>query len=246
MLIFRRTKFLGDSIEGMVDIHNHVLPGIDDGAQSVEDSLNMLLGFQSLGINQMICTPHIKKDQFPNTPDSIIGAYQQLMDKMSLNKDLNTSIEFAAEHMLDDNFEHILSNNQVMPLPGGYILIETSFRGLPLSFSDSLALIQEKGFYPILAHPERYFYFEGNNSKLKGIKSQGVFLQVNLLSLVGYYGKEIKKQAFKLIDNGLIDFIGTDVHNSSQLDLIKNSSISKEKSRWIKKIANNNYDHFVN
>jgi tyrosine-protein phosphatase YwqE len=245
MFIFKRKKFIGDSIKGMLDIHNHVLPGIDDGAQTVKDSLAILNGFVELGIDKMICTPHIKMDQFPNTPDSINRSYKILMDEMVKNSIQDLHLNIAAEHMLDQHFEQLLLNDQFLTLPGGYLLVETSFRGLPLSFAESLSKIQDKGFYPVLAHPERYFYFQGNLSKLRGVKNQGVFLQVNLLSLVGYYGKDIKKQALKLISNGLIDFIGTDVHNTYQLELIKNSTASKELGKSIKKLSENNYQHFI-
>tara|TARA_R110002012_G_scaffold283304_2_gene473560 strand:+ start:718 stop:1452 length:735 start_codon:yes stop_codon:yes gene_type:complete len=222
--IFSKKKFLVDYLGRFIDIHNHILPGIDDGAKTVEDSLQLLHSFSELGITNFIATPHIMDHYYPNTPDSIRQSLARLQSEVH-KLELPITIEAAAEHMIDANFEHLLENQEVMPLKKRYLLIEMSYLQASLNFKDAVQKISRAQYFPIFAHPERYQYLHHTN-KYEAYKNKGLLFQLNLLSLGNYYGSEVTKVAHKLLDKNLIDFAGTDVHNLKQLEALKNIKIN--------------------
>lgn len=227
--IFQKKEFLVDHLHGLVDIHNHILPGLDDGAKTVDDSLELLKGFSEFGVTNFISTPHIMHNFYDNTPETIKKAYNQLLKNCESSRISDITIDYAAEHMIDDNFEHILENGEVMPLDKEYLLIEMSYLQPSFNFDTAVEKITEHQYFPILAHPERYMYFHGKYGKYESIKSNGVLFQLNLLSLTSAsYGAAIQKIAEKLLNDNLIDFVGTDVHNLRQLGLLKEVRISKK------------------
>lgn len=220
---------MADYLHGLVDIHNHILPGIDDGAKSVDDSINLINGFAELGVKSFICTPHIMHNHYDNTPTTIKKSFQQLeaeLEKKGIN---DVSLDTAAEHMIDDNFESILRNQQVMPLHKEYLLVEMSFLQPSFNFEMAIDEVARQQYFPILAHPERYMYFHQKYGKYPSMKSNGIMFQLNLLSLASEsYGTNITKMAEKLLGDGLIDFVGTDVHNARQLGLLKEIKLSNK------------------
>jgi len=222
--IFRKKKFLVDYLEGFVDIHNHILPGIDDGAKTVEDSLQLLHSFSELGITNFIATPHIMEHYYPNTAHTIRRSLAMLQNELHQLK-VPIKIEAAAEHMIDANFEHLLENLEVMPIKKRYLLIEMSYLQASLNFKDAVEKIATAQYFPIFAHPERYQYLH-HTTKYESYKNNGLLFQLNLLSLGNYYGSEVTKVAHKLLDQNLIDFAGTDVHNLKQLEALKNIKIN--------------------
>lgn len=241
---FQKKIFLIDHLYGLVDMHNHILPGIDDGAKTVEDSINLIKGFSEFGVTNFVCTPHIMHNYYPNTPKTIHSSYEKLKKEIQ-NLGLEAvSITAAAEHMIDDNFESILESDSIMPLGKYHMLVEMSFLQPPINFNESIEKIQSKGFFPILAHPERYAFLHSDYSKYKIHKDSGILFQINLLSLGNYYGSEMKKIALKLLNNDLVDFVGTDVHRMDQLMFLKEIKISNNTAKKLNPIINKTIDTF--
>ncbi|MFS4469263.1 tyrosine-protein phosphatase [Maribacter sp. 2210JD10-5] len=224
---FTKKNYLVDYLDGFVDIHNHILPGLDDGAKTVEDSISLLKGMGEFGITNFICTPHIMDNYYPNDIDTIKSSYKKLEKSLPENSLDDVKIDFAAEHMIDSNFENLLDLNQIIPLAKSYILVEMSYLQASINFESSLEKIKEKGLFPILAHPERYVFLHTYFNKYNVIKNKGILFQLNLLSLSDYYGKEVKKIALKLLDKGLIDFVASDVHNLQQINHLKEIKLNK-------------------
>ena len=226
---FQKKVYLADYLHGLVDIHNHILPGIDDGAKSVDDSINLINGFAELGVKSFICTPHIMHNHYDNTPATIKKSYQLLEAELEKRGITDVSLDIAAEHMIDDNFESILRDQQVMPLHKEYLLVEMSFLQPSFNFEMAIDEVARQQYFPILAHPERYMYFHQKFGKYPSMKSNGIMFQLNLLSLASEsYGTNITKMAEKLLGDGLIDFVGTDVHNARQLGLLKEIKLSNK------------------
>lgn len=213
------------------DMHCHILPGIDDGSPDVETSIALLQQYTAMGIDRFIATPHVNQHMFPNTPDTIKAAWEKLA-AACLEKGMVVHIQYSAEYYLDEGFLEALRNDQLLPLPGNYVLIEVSFSRRPMvDLGDVARSVMDKGYFPILAHPERYRYWYKNINKFETLKTQGWLLQVNLLSLAGYYGGTEQKMARILLDNELIDFIGTDTHKADHLYHIASSG----KDPWMKR-----------
>ncbi|QCW99682.1 histidinol phosphatase [Aggregatimonas sangjinii] len=224
---FTRKKFLIDTLEGFVDIHNHILPGIDDGAKNVEESIVLLKGFSDFGVTNFVATPHIMHNYYPNTPQTIEKALAELHSEIG-RIDLNTVITAAAEHMIDANFETILEKGEIMPLGKNYVLIEMSYLQPSINFDSAIQKLASQRYFAILAHPERYVFLYNRLGKHTIYKKNGILYQLNMLSLSEYYGKDVQKTAMKLLDEGLYDFIASDVHNFHQLTSLKEMKISKK------------------
>ncbi|WP_222983953.1 tyrosine-protein phosphatase [Flagellimonas meishanensis] len=224
---FEQKRFLVDYLHGFVDIHNHVLPGIDDGAKTVDESLELINGFSEFGMKAMICTPHIMHNYYDNTPKTIIASHKELMEKLD-SREVDVSVDFAAEHMIDDNFEMILETGDVLPLKKEYLLIEMSYLQPSFSFDTAIEKIAQQGYFPILAHPERYAYYHDRHRTYAEFKSRGILFQLNLLSLGEFYGKRVKLMAEKLLERGLFEYVGTDIHNMRQLSALKEMRVDKK------------------
>jgi tyrosine-protein phosphatase YwqE len=241
---FSRKTFLIDCLEGFIDIHNHILPGIDDGAKTVEESVELINAFAQFGVKNFIATPHIMHNFYPNTPETINNSLVLLKNGLLKNSMRDISIQASAEHMIDDKFESILENGNVMPLGNNYLLIEMSYLQVSINFDEAIQKIARHIYFPILAHPERYLYLHGNLKKHNEYKNQGLHYQLNLLSLSKYYGKEVQQMAFRLLKEGMINFIGSDVHNMNQLKLLKNLTVSKKTLKHLLPIINNTTETF--
>lgn len=215
--IFNRKK----NIPGLdwlgVDIHSHLLPGIDDGSPDSKTSISLISGLKNLGLQHLITTPHIFKELYANTTETIGGAYQQLLQTDSSQQN---HLKYAAEYMLDDDFDAILAE-PLLCISGNYVLVEMSYLYESPRLEEFIFDLQLKGYQPILAHPERYRFYHGKLNKLKNIKDKGILFQINLLSLVGYYGKAEKMMALELCAAGMIDLAGTDLHHERHLEALK-------------------------
>ena len=241
---FTKKYFLVDSLKDFVDIHNHILPGIDDGAQNVDESIQLIQGFGEIGISRFIATPHIMHNYYENDSKTINASLALLKAGLLENKMKDVSIEVAAEHMIDDNFETLLEAGSIMPIRKEFILIEMSFLQPFINFKAVVESIKKKGYYPILAHPERYNFIRLNSRKYAEYKKQGILFQMNLLSLGDYYDAETQKKALKLLKDGNIDFIASDVHNLKHLEAIKNITLSKQKIAQLVRPINNTIEVF--
>ncbi|BAU52373.1 tyrosine-protein phosphatase [Mucilaginibacter gotjawali] len=201
-----------------VDMHSHVLPGIDDGAKNPEESIALIRKMMDLGIRKIIATPHIMADYYRNTPETINGALALLKAELAKEK-IDIEIEAAAEHYFDETFEDRVNNGELMIMGDNYVLFEFSFINQPPNTIPVVQRLRDLGYKPILAHPERYPYLEID--QLKTLHDWGLLFQLNTISLTGYYGKETKKAAENLIDNQLVDFISSDMHHLRHAEALK-------------------------
>jgi len=205
----------------MIDFHNHLLPGIDDGSPDVDTSLALFKGMAELGFDEIICTPHIIADTHPNNPTTISQAAVFLKEE-SKKLGVELDFRFAAEYMLDDTFQQALSSKQpLLKLHGNRILVEFSYIQKPSKVENFSFELQIAGYEPVLAHPERYMYYHKQMGFYEHLKDLGFELQLNLLSLTPYYGKEVQKVANHLLKNGMYDFACTDLHHQRHLDALK-------------------------
>lgn len=207
------------------DIHSHLLPAVDDGSQDLDTSVEFIETLHSLGIQHVITTPHCMMDRYPNSAASLSGPFQQVKNALA-EKNIPVQFHHAAEYYMDEFFEDLMKA-PLMTLNGELVLVEISFMSAPPQLHQWLFELAAQGYRPIMAHPERYNYYHNQLEEYKVFKQRGCHLQVNLLSLTGYYGRHIQKAAEWLIENKLIDFIGTDLHHSKHLHAIK--SIAKDK-----------------
>jgi protein-tyrosine phosphatase len=223
---FVKKKFLVDYLDGFTDIHNHILPGIDDGAKTVTESLSLIEGMGAFGITNFICTPHIMENYYPNNRETIQSALSLVQNKLKINNLTHVRVQAAAEHMIDSGFELLVDSNSLMPISENYVLVEMSYLQASLNFEEAIKKLRDKGLFPIFAHPERYVYLRHHHGDYTRMKELGMLFQLNLLSLSGYYGKDVHKKALALLDNNLIDFVASDIHNESHLKYLKNVQIS--------------------
>lgn len=205
------------------DMHSHILPGIDDGAKSLESSLLLARRFQELGFKKLIATPHIMADYFRNTPATIEKALDILREGLAQNQ-INLQVEAAAEYYLDETFENKIERKEVLTFGDSkFLLFELSYINAPHNLFDVIAKMQHAGYQPVLAHPERYPYYYNSIESYEQIRSTGCLLQLNTISLTGYYGKGAKQTAEELIDSNIIDFLGSDMHHVRHADALKES-----------------------
>lgn len=183
----------------------------------------MLRKYEYLGIKKLVATPHIKSEQFFNDRNSIQNAYQALLPHIRANN-INVDIVLSAEYYLDEHFLQLLNSGELMPLPGNYLLLEVSIaRKSFLDLKQIGAGLVQKGYLPVLAHPERYLYWQKNLTYFEELKANGWLLQVNLTSLAGYYSEIERKTGHKLIEADLVDFVGTDCHRITHLEVLENN-----------------------
>ena len=220
--------------EGLCDIHNHLLPGIDDGSKSVGMSLKMLEKFYALGIASVLPTPHIYQDLYPNTPTSIKNAFDILTEKTSKIESPKVNA-YAAEYMIDEVFmKNLQSSMPSLLIKDEYILVEINFFSKTTLLVEAGFTLLQHNITPILAHPERYHSIL-TIRQYKELKNKGVYLQLNALSLMGHYGPEVKQKAEKLLKEGLYDFVATDAHNPQHLKTLQKLRLSKKQGiQWEK------------
>ncbi len=228
-----------DYLDGFIDIHNHILPGIDDGAKTVDDSIALIKGFAEFGVTHFIATPHIMHNYYPNDKETISKALSEVKHALLTHNLKHIYVEAAAEHMIDDNFEHLLETGTAMSMRKEYLLVEMSYLQPPINFEEAIIKTATKGFFPVLAHPERYGFLHNRMRKYTEYKEHGILFQMNLLSLGEYYGKEVPKVANELLQEGLIDFLASDVHNLDQLNSLKKLTLSRKAVEQLLPLINN-------
>ncbi|MFZ4263562.1 tyrosine-protein phosphatase [Sphingobacterium sp. HJSM2_6] len=203
------------------DIHNHILPGIDDGSDSIEQSIQLIEGLKELGIHHGVSTPHVMAGVHNNTPETIEAAHSSLNHALK-ESHINFTLGFSAEYMIDDQIDEWIQANKLCVIADKYMLIEMSYLAESKALFNIIKSIQELGYQPILAHPERYNYYHNNFKIFEEIKAAGCLLQLNLLSVSKYYGEGVKTCALTLIRAGMYDFVGTDMHHDRHLEALKN------------------------
>lgn len=210
--LFHRNRKLTEPVrfDRLVDHHSHILPGVDDGVRNIDDSLRILAEYERLGFSEVWLTPHIMED-FPNTTDDLRRRFAKLSEAYHGP----ITLHLAAENMMDELFMERLEANDFLPQDESRLLVETSYFQPPMGLYDILADIMKRGYRPMLAHPERYVYMKDDD--YAKILDMGIMLQLNILSLKGFYGEEAQKKAHRLAKKGAYSFIGTDIHNFSQV-----------------------------
>ena len=236
-------------LQGAVDHHSHILPGVDDGVETMDEALRILATYEALGIKELWLTPHIMED-IPNSTEKLATRFEELKAAYSGNIQLH----LAAEYMIDNHLRKLLQDchsepqggistpkeNNLLPIgtTGKHILVETSYYNSPMRMNETLQQIKSLGYFPLLAHPERYMYL-GNADYLK-LHSQGVKYQLNLASLAGGYGKTVKKKAEWLLANGLYTVAGTDLHCEEAIGFITKCKLSKKEMTQVELLLQNN------
>ena len=213
----------------VTDIHSHLIWGIDDGLKSEEECIQMLRGFINLGYKKVVTTPHIMSDQYKNTPEIISAGLKKINDVIEREK-LPISVEAAAEYYIDQGFEQKLNSGNILTINNKYLLFEISYMNPPDNLARIIFDMITKGYTPLLAHPERYPFWYGRFEEYHKLKDQGVLFQLNIGSLAGHYGIPPKKIASMLIDENLVDFIGSDLHGERHLQAMQQAL--HEKQLW--------------
>ena len=219
MLSFFRKKDQGHVVlPYVVDMHSHLLPGLDDGVRSVEESLYILKKLAKLGYRKVITTPHVMLEHYPNKPEEIIVRASEIQHYLNKHQ-LNITFEAAAEYYLDEHLNSLLSTNEkLLTFHDGYLLFETSFMNKPVFLEEAIFKMNVNGYKPVMAHPERYIYLQTNPDLISHLRNMNVLFQINLFSLLGHYSAGAKRLAGKLLNSGLVEFVGTDCHNALQID----------------------------
>lgn len=203
-----------------IDVHSHLIPGIDDGSKTIEETLQLLKHFQELGYKKVITTPHIMSDYYKNTPEIILGGLEDVR-KAIAETDLTIEIDAAAEYNLDAEFDHLIEDGNLLTFGDNYVLFELPFFQEPPMLNEIIWKLQSKGYKPILAHVERFTFWFDDWERILEVKDRGVLFQVNINSLTGHYGPEVRKLAERLIDEDLISLVGSDCHNMNHMELTK-------------------------
>lgn len=222
--LFSKKKSYGGRLDFSLlhtDMHAHLLPGIDDGARDMEDSLVLIRGLAELGYKKLITTPHILWDMYQNTP-AIINQKLAEVNKAVKDAAIPVTIEAAAEYFLDEHVEELLYKKEpLLTFGGNKVLAEFSMVYPPLNVKTVLFDMQMQGYQPVVAHPERYIYLQRNKEFYTELRDAGCLFQLNILSLTGNYGKSVASLAQYLLDNGFYSLIGTDLHHTGHLEALK-------------------------
>ncbi len=238
--IFQKSKAI-QKLPFITDIHSHVVPGVDDGSPDIETSVDLLSHMADWGLTRIFASPHSTQDTFENTPQSITQPAAELaraVDEKGLSIELSTHMEYR----LDEFFMKQFESDNLITLPGKYLLIENAFSNETWGFESLLYKIRHAGYTPILAHPERYrYYSRSHRYRYAELHDYGLFFQVNLLSLAGHYGKLERETAIYMLQHGLVQFVGTDLHRASHVESIERylrSSTFRKDLKYLDKLHN--------
>lgn len=215
------------------DMHCHLVPRVDDGSKCIEESIECLNTLRAVGYRKVIITPHFQHPRFPNDEDNIVRRYEELKHHAI---EAGVEIEFAGiggEYRIDTGFNSRLNNPRFLNVGGQYVLVEFHLHQPMQGYEKMIFELQMKGHEVILAHPERYPYLNVHGSRMEQLKNQGVYFQVNTLSLGGFYGDDAKKRAYEMINNGWVEFLGTDTHNTLYAQAIVSLSHDRKVAKMI-------------
>ncbi len=202
------------------DIHSHFIPGIDDGAKTIEESVVLITEMYNMGYKKVITSPHIISDMFRNTPEIILGGLEKVRAALK-QANIPIEVEAAAEYYLDFDFERKLNEEKLLTFGNNYLLFEISYLNAPDNLNHLIFKMQTLGYKPVMAHPERYNFWHNDFNIYETLVEKGVLLQMNVNSLTGYYSPSTKEIAKQMIDKNMISFLGTDCHHTGHIELIK-------------------------
>jgi len=226
--------------EGFVDIHSHILPGIDDGAKNIDESVKMISEMKELGFSKIICTPHTYPGLYNNTNESIKKSFNKLVKNMNVKK---INIDFGSEYMIDESLIIKSRNKDLLCIKDNYVLLEMSFISKPIGLYEIIYEICANDYIPVIAHPERYLYINNEFSIIEKLKNMGCKFQLNLLSTVGSYGIQVTKFSDKLLNMNYIDFVGSDIHNTKHIKMFE-EKIKISETGKLEEIMENNSFYF--
>lgn len=204
------------------DVHSHFIPGIDDGAQNLEQSIELLTAMHGLGYRKVVTTPHSMADGYKNTPEIIGGGLEKLRAEVK-RVGLDIEVDAAAEYYLDHELEKKVAEKRVLTFGDRLLLFELPFIGEPAILLHVIFQMQTQGYRPVLAHPERYTFWYTDFNKYLQLKERGVLFQLNMVALSGAYGPQAKQVAERLIDGGHYELIGSDCHHMGHVEAIRNT-----------------------
>jgi len=199
------------------DMHSHLIPGIDDGSKSTEDSISLIRSLIGLGYTSIITTPHVMIDFYPNTAKIILDGLAGLQTSLA-EQDISIKIKAAAEYYIDESFVELLEREPLLCVHKNQVLVEFSMLYEPPMLFDVIFKMITNGYVPILAHPERYVFLHNHPEKFQSLKDRGCLFQLNQLSITGYYGQNIRKVALKLMHERMYDYIGSDMHHEKHAE----------------------------
>ena len=204
------------------DIHSHLIPDIDDGVKTLTESMILIRKMQEMGFKKLITTPHIMSHRFPNTSDIIKKGFEEVQEEV-IKKNIDIELDFAAEYYLDEHFLELIKKDDILSFGDKkYVLFEMSYTNPPMNLEQIIFELQSQDYTPVMAHPERYIYYRKENMhKLQELRDRGLLLQINVNSIGAFYGKKVKSAVGSIIDNKMVDFLGSDTHNKKYLDLLE-------------------------
>lgn len=240
MFLFNKPKpSLADLIpDGYVDIHSHLLPGIDDGAKDPQHCLKLINRLKEYGFSEFITTPHVLTGVWNNTKEGILDTQKSTQLFLS-EQGVKNPFKAAAEYIMDDAFTQLFKSEPLLTLKDNYVLVEMSYLNAPIQLYDIIYELQVAGYKPILAHPERYLFYHRKFEEYHKLKKAGCKFQINLSSVTGYYGKEVLQTAQRLLEENIIDFAGSDVHHERHIESYKSKVQLKKTDQLVTALKNN-------
>ena len=217
------------------DMHCHLIPQVDDGSKCIEESIECLNTLKAVGYKRVIITPHFQYPRFNNDEDDICRRYEEVKKAA---KNAGVGIEIAGiggEYRIDSGFKNRVENPRFLKLSNKYVLVEFSLHQQMMGCDEMIFDMQMKGYEVILAHPERYPYLNVMGTRMEQLKNQGVFFQINALSLGGFYGDEAKRRAYQMLENGWVEFMGTDTHNTMYAQALRDLSNNRKVEKVMEK-----------
>ena len=199
------------------DVHSHLIPGIDDGAKTLGESLNLIRILHSLGYRKLITTPHTMSHRYPNDRQTILEGLETLRGAIK-DARIDIAVEAASEYYLDEHFAELITEKNLLTFGKNNVLFEMSYLIEPPQLDSVIFELQSSGYTPVLAHPERYLFLHKRFERYRELKERGVRFQVNINSLGGFYSKAVRKVAQQIMYAGWIDYLGSDTHHRRHTD----------------------------
>lgn len=222
------------------DMHSHLIPGIDDGVATVEESIKMIRGLMDFGYRKFITTPHILPGMYNNTAASIMPGLE-LVRRAIADQHLGVQIEAAGEYYYDEAFEEMAKEAELLTFGGKRILFELPNMHQPPRLRDTIFALTIRGITPVLAHVERYPYlYENGLGDVDDLVQMGVEMQINIGTFAGIYGPQLQKAAYQMVDGGLVSYLGSDLHGEKHLGYLHRAMADKKFRKMLAKHDFNN------
>lgn len=236
----------------MIDMHNHILYGIDDGCKTIEESIETIKNMKKIGFNTIVLTPHYIEDSSFKANNNLKLQRLEILKEELLKNNIDVNLFLGNEIFINESINELIINKEIRSINNTrYILIELPFNNQILNLDDYLYELKLKGYKIIIAHPERYTYFKDNYEEARKLYNSGVLFQVNYGSIIGQYGSSSLKLVKKLLKDDMVDFISTDIHKPSsslfdKFDDIKHKIIKIIGEDKFKDISYNNILKVIN